>query len=91
MPRSGYILLFSLFCGVSVYAGSPEKHKRTFAQKDVFHTAAFLQNNGIINDRNNVPIEYYANNENIHVYFTEHGLIYRVAERDEKKIKERRG
>ena len=89
MPRSVYILLFFVCCSVSLLGGNPEKHKRTFAQKDPFHSAVFLQNNGIINDRNNVPIEYYANTENMHVYLTERGLIYRLAERDEKKIKER--
>jgi gliding motility-associated-like protein len=89
MLKQFYILFFLFYFSFLASAISPVGHKRTFAQKDLFQTAVFLLNNGIINDRDKNHIEYYANNENIHVYFTGHGLIYRVSDYDQGKIKER--
>ena len=86
-----HLFTFILLCvWLSASAVAPDAHKQTFAKKDPFQSAVFLRNNEIFNDYRNEHILYYADHDHVNVYFTEKGLIYRVSDKDHKKLKEQK-
>src|SRR5579863_8759436 len=59
----------------------------TFCKGDVFASTAFLANNNLVNDYQGEAISYFSHRDNIHAYFTETGVVYRMQERKPRDLK----
>lgn len=81
--------------GTQLSNASEHSPSQTFANKDIFQEAAFLKNEGIVNDFNGTPVLYYATNDHIAAFFTAKGVVYRLhnitvlSEKEEKEEREK--
>jgi len=82
---AGFIYPFSC---INAQAPAQQQAKVGFAQKDVFRTSVFLDNKGIVDPYKGEPVLYYAGHDNIHAFFTEKGVIYKLHSVDEKRAAE---
>ena len=81
-----FITAVLLVC-CSVFSQQIGNRKATFVNKDVFHSGVFLENNDIIPDYQGASIRYYVQSSNVHAYFTEGGVIYKISKLTKTKVK----
>ena len=73
------LIYFSIMVFITMQlAAQGNLHKATFTGKDMFGTAAFLQNKQIVEDYKGQKILFYTNHDNINAFFTGKGVVYRV-------------
>lgn len=76
------------FTFINAQASLPQQPKGGFAQTDPFRTSVFLENKGIVDPYKGEPVLYYTGHDNIHAFFTEKGVIYKLHSVDEKRAAE---
>ncbi len=86
MKNFSAVLLLLLSLNSAFGKGTP---KGTFVEKDIFQTEYFLKNvPGLIPDYQGKAIRYYADHDGVVVFLTDEGPIYKLIQKDEKKLKE---
>ena len=79
-----FVAQLFLFCisVPSVSKGqSVANRKEPFAEKNIFRTAVFHENSGIVDNKTDEKILYYVRHGNIDAFFTPNGIIYNVINR----------
>ena len=82
------VVIIMLVMGLTAHAIDKPFLKNNFAGNDVFKSAVFLENKGLVQPYKGEKVFYYTNHNNINAYFTEKGLIYKVQSIDKKKEQE---
>ena len=78
------VVIIMLVMGLTAHAIDKPFLKNNFAGNDVFKSAVFLENKGLVQPYKGEKVFYYTNHNNINAYFTEKGLIYKVQSIDKK-------